>query len=376
MNAGAPVPQSGLLLALRDINIERNGMTVLDISEMDIASGEILAVIGPNGAGKSTLLMAISGLLPVSKGDLFWEGQPVDAYHSLAYRRRLALVLQAPLLTQDSVFANVATGLRFRGVARAEVARRVNHWLTQLGIAHLKDRPAVQLSGGEAQRVSLARALALEPRLLLLDEPFSALDSPTRLRLLEDLKLLLKHTQVTTVFVTHDLDEALFLGDRVAVLMAGQLRQIGRPEEVFTAPSDPEVAHFVGVETLLAGKVIAAKDGLLTVDVAGHILLAAGQAAPGRAVLLCLRPEDITLHLADHAVDPAACNCITGKVSRLSPQGPLLKVSVEGDVLLVAFVTRTAALEMALNEGVLVTATFKAQAAHVIARPDGFAKGL
>ena len=175
----------------------------------------------------------------------------------------MAVVFQEALLLDTSVAENVATGLKLRGVARAERERRVSTWLERFGIAHLARRSARSLSGGEAQRVSLARAFALDPEALLLDEPFSALDAPTRAAVTADLMAVVRSTQTTTVMVTHDLDEALALGDRVGVLIGGQLRQIGPPEEVFATPADAEVAGFVGVETIVSGVVVAQDEGRL-----------------------------------------------------------------------------------------------------------------
>lgn len=145
-----------------------------------------------------------------------------------------------------SVYDNAALGLRFRGTSRVEIRERVTHWLERLGVAHLTDRPARKLSGGEAQRVSLARAFVLQPNLLLLDEPFTALDSPTRMRLLEDLKSVLSETKMTTIFITHDLQEALKLATRMAVMLEGRIEQSGIPQEVFEQPANDRVAAFLG----------------------------------------------------------------------------------------------------------------------------------
>jgi molybdopterin-binding protein len=260
---------------------------------------------------------------------------------------------------------------------RLEVELRVGEWLERLGVAHLRERRSRQLSGGEAQRVSLASAFAIQPELLLLDEPFSALDAPTRLRLLDDFQALLAATRVTTLFITHDLDEALLLGDRVAVLLDGRLRQVGAPDEVFNAPSDEDVAAFVGVETVIPGKVVSAHEGVLVIY-AGEIRLeAVGEAAPGRFVLLCLRPEDVTLWPRDGAPVSSARNRLAGRVVHTAPQGPLVRVMVEcpsGEsrlneaIPLVALVTRASARELDLSEGTPVTASFKASAVHLILR--------
>ncbi|GAB4503985.1 MAG: hypothetical protein Fur0043_09780 [Anaerolineales bacterium] len=233
------------LVTISDLIVERERKIVLRVERLSIAPGETLAVVGPNGAGKSTLLLVLARLLKPSQGEILFQGQPISAQSDTAYRRRIGLVMQDPLLFDTSVFENVASGLRFRGLDRGEIQRRVRLWLGRLGVEDLSKRRASQLSGGEAQRVSLARALALEPQLLLLDEPFAALDPPTRSRLLDDLETLLQETATTTVFVTHDLDEAVQVAGRMAVMVGNRLRQIGNPEEVFAAPADTEVAQFL-----------------------------------------------------------------------------------------------------------------------------------
>jgi tungstate transport system ATP-binding protein len=356
------------LLAIRDLLVRREEQTVLEIDQLSVQKGEVLAVIGPNGAGKSTLLLTLSRLIRPARGEITFGDQPLEAQNDLEYRRRIGLVLQEPLLLNTSVFENVAAGLRFRHLPKEEITRRVDAWLARLGISHLRGRPTAKLSGGEAQRVSLARAFAIAPSLLLLDEPFSALDSPTRSRLLEDLHSLLKETGQTTIFVTHDLDEALLLGDQVAVLLAGRLRQCGRPEQVFAEPTDADVAAFVGVETIVSGQVIACRDGRVIVDANGLHLEAAGKMNPGRTVLFCLRPEDVTLWTKDGVPASSARNRLTGRILRLSQQGPLFRVVVDCGFPLMALVTRASAREMSLAEGMDVSASFKASAVHLIPR--------
>jgi ABC-type sugar transport system ATPase subunit len=234
------------LLQLSNLLVRREGRTVLDIESLSVEKGDVLAILGPNGAGKSTLFLVLASLLKADRGQIFFNGSPMDSFGALAYRRRIALVLQEPLLLDMSVYENVAIGLRFRGTSGTEVEERVEHWLGRLGISGLSDRPARKLSGGEAQRVSLARAFVLQPDLLLLDEPFSALDAPTRARLLRDLRSVLAETQITTVFITHDMQEALTLALRMAVLLEGRLEQSGIPQEVFERPVNDRVADFLG----------------------------------------------------------------------------------------------------------------------------------
>lgn len=233
------------LVEIRDLLVKRGEHPALQLEHLAIQNGEVLAVVGPNGAGKSTLLLMLARLLKPERGEIRFNGQQASAESDTVYRRRIALVMQDPLLFDASVFDNVASGLRFRGISKEEMRQKVPLWLERLGVGHLAKRRAGQLSGGEAQRVSLARALVLEPQLLLLDEPFSALDPPTRSRLLDDLGALLQETATTTIFVTHDLPEAAQLAGRMAVIISNRLRQVGDPEEVFASPADKEVAGFV-----------------------------------------------------------------------------------------------------------------------------------
>jgi tungstate transport system ATP-binding protein len=356
------------LLEIHNLSVRRGETVVLQADCLEVREGEVLAIIGPNGAGKSTLLLTLARLLKPSQGEITLRGQPMQSIRDLDYRRRLGLVLQDPLLLDTSVYENVAAGLKFRRMPRAEIERRCAYWLEQMGVPHLKNRSARQLSGGEAQRVSLARAFAIQPDLLLLDEPFSALDAPTRQSLRQDLRDVLTATALTSIFITHDLDEALLLGDRVAVLLAGRLRQVGPPAEVFASPADADVAAFVGVETIVSGQVVQCQDGQVIVEANGLRLEAVGDLPPGRPVLFCLRPEDITLWPAEEAPPSSARNRIPGRIVRLAPQGPLARLTLDCGFPLVALITRASANEMGLAEGQPVIASFKATAAHLIPR--------
>ncbi|MCC7367847.1 MAG: ABC transporter ATP-binding protein [Chloroflexi bacterium] len=232
-------------LDVRDLLIRRGGRDLLRIERLAVQRGEIVVLVGPNGAGKSTLLTALALIDRPAAGTISLNGVPVDWRHgALAARRRLAVVFQEPLLFDTTVAENVASGLKLRGIGRREREPRIRDWLERLGISHLAARQARTLSGGEAQRTSLARALVLEPELLLLDEPFAALDAPTREALADDLLPLLRESSTTTLLVTHDREEALDLGDRLAVIMHGELAQLDTPERVLAAPANEDVAAF------------------------------------------------------------------------------------------------------------------------------------
>src|SRR5215208_6408729 len=233
------------MIQIRDLLIQRNERDALHVDVLDIQRGETLTVVGPNGAGKSTLLLALARLLRPSRGEIIYDGRAVEQWDELEYRRKISFVFQSPLLMDLTVEQNVALGLKFRGIPKEESRERADIWMKQLGVDSLSKRRAGQLSGGEAQRVSLARAFVLEPELLLLDEPFSALDPPTRAKLIEDLSTLLKEDQRTAVFVTHNLDEAAKLSHRLAVIVGGMLRQVGPVWQIKAKPADEAVAAFL-----------------------------------------------------------------------------------------------------------------------------------
>jgi len=233
------------LIGVSNLVVQRNGENALRVDSLEIERGETLTVVGPNGAGKSTLLFSLARLLKPSQGEIRYHGKSLQQWNDLDYRRRISFVFQAPLLMDMTVEQNIALGLKFRGTPKDEIQARVEKWMKQLGVESLSKRRAGQLSGGEAQRVSLARAFVLDPELLLLDEPFSALDPPTRAKLIEDLASLLKNDGRTAVFVTHNLAEASKLSHRIAVLIGGMLRQVGTARQIKSNPADEAVRAFL-----------------------------------------------------------------------------------------------------------------------------------
>jgi len=233
------------LISIHDLLIQRNGRDVLTVNSFQIQRGETLAIVGPNGAGKSTLLLALARLIKPARGQIKFNGHSISQMDDLEYRRKISFVFQDPPLMDMTVEKNIALGLKFRGTDKKEMYSRVGRWSKAMGVDSLLGRRASQLSGGEAQRVSLARAFVLDPELLLMDEPFSAVDPPTRVQLLGDLSNLLSQDHRTTIFVTHNLKEAAQVGDRVAVIIQGELKQVGTPKLIKENPADKSVMEFL-----------------------------------------------------------------------------------------------------------------------------------
>jgi thiamine transport system ATP-binding protein len=239
------------MLSLRDVSVSYDGVPAVQDVSLDLADGQVLAVLGPSGSGKSTVLRAIAGLEPLARGSVTWDG--VDLAGTPTHKRGFALMFQdGQLFGHLSVARNVGYALRLRRARNTDA--RVRELLELVGLAGYADRLPATLSGGERQRVALARSLAVEPRMLLLDEPLSALDAELRERLGADLRRILEEAGTTALMVTHDHEEAFAVADRIAVLRAGRLVQEGDISEVWRAPVDPATALFLGYAQVLVGE--------------------------------------------------------------------------------------------------------------------------
>jgi tungstate transport system ATP-binding protein len=364
------IADSPYTLEAKDLLVTLGGQKVLDIPLLQVHCNEVLMVIGPNGSGKTTLLLCLASLLKPASGTIAYKGTSVTDYRNvLELRRRLAVVFQESLLLNSSVWDNVTLGLRLRGVKGDETQIRAQKWLERFGIAHLAKRQARMLSGGEGKRVSLARAFVLQPEVLFLDEPFNALDTPTRQSLLEDFESVLRETKITTVMVTHDRNEALVLGDRVAVLMNGSISQIGAPDEVFGSPVDEEVANFVEAGNILHGTITSQNNGLALINIRGHKLQAVSDLATGKKITVYLHYEDITINIPSaEPVSTSARNQFSGNIARIFPLGSQLKVILNCGFELAAVITRRSWEDLGLEVGQEVIASFKASSVHLIPR--------
>ena len=357
------------LLEARDLKVDRGGVPVLDVRAFRLETGEFLSLIGPNGSGKSTLLLALMGLLPRAAGEVCWRGQPVvPGRGALALRRRLAMVLQEPLLLQGTVYQNVAAGLRIRGLPRTEERRRVAAYLERFGLTALAERSALKLSGGESRRVSLARALAVEPEAILLDEPFASLDPPTRQAITDDLEKTIRDTGTAAILVTHDQAEALRLSQRIVVMQRGAIVQVGTPAEVMNEPVDEFVASCMGMETIVEATVVRGTADEIVMAVGGREISAVGAGAPGDRVYCCIRPEHVTIELTSQAGSSSARNVFPARIAGIASVGHYLEVKLDCGFPLVATVTGESLATLGLTRGRDVFASFKATAVHVIRR--------
>lgn len=341
--------------------VVRRGALEVDV-DLTVAEGEVLAVLGPNGAGKSTLLRVLAGLLPpdggaVTVGGEAWDGEGV---HLPPHRRSVGMVFQDHLLFPHlSVADNVAFGPRARGAGRAAARGAAVGWLDRVGLAGLADRRPGELSGGQAQRAALARALVGDPRVLLLDEPLSALDARTRLTVRAELGRHLAGYPGCAVLVTHDPVDAMALAGRVMVLEEGRVVQTGTPVEVSRRPRTDYVARLVGL-ALLPGTGAGT-----SVRLAGGGTVEVAEEVTG-PVFAAVRPESVALYPTRPEGSPR--NVWPARVAGATPHGATVRCELEGEVPLIADVTAAAFAQLRLEPGSPVWATVKASEVTVYAR--------
>ncbi|MFO0761864.1 MAG: sulfate/molybdate ABC transporter ATP-binding protein [Byssovorax sp.] len=338
---------------VRDLEKSFGPTRVVDKVSFEVKSGELVALLGPSGGGKSTVLRIIAGLEEPDAGEVILAGKP--STRARAQDRAVGFVFQHyALFRHMTVRKNIAFGLEIRGRPKAEIEATVNELLELTQLGSLGNRYPAELSGGQRQRVALARALAPRPSLLLLDEPFGALDAKVRVELREWIRRLHEERSITSVFVTHDQEEAMDLADRVIVLNKGKVEQIGTPEEIYDRPATAFVASFVGSINVLDGEV---KDGRAALGTLG--VSAPPGAGEGRSVRAFVRPHDVELERhpePEKPLDPAqdgSSAVATAKVERMARVGFLVKIELrlnDGQPLSVEL-TKDRVAELGLCEG-------------------------
>jgi len=322
---------------------------------LEVEEGEYFIVLGPTGSGKTLLLELIAGFHYPDKGRIFLKG--VDITYLPPKDRGMGLVYQDYMLFPNmNVRDNIAYGIRAKGLEEEIVIEKVEKLANLLGISYLLDRYPSKLSGGEQQRVAIARALAIEPDVLLLDEPLSALDPNLRSEVRKELRKIHKEVGATTIHVTHSRVDAMMLGDKIAVMNEGKIIQVGDAQEIFRRPKSKFVAEFVGVENIFSGKA-ERKDGITLFHSEGITIQSSSNVIGD--VHASIRPEDIILSL--HKVESSARNCLKGRVAEITDMGTIMRVMVDCGIPFAVNITRESCIEMGISIGKDVYLIFKAQ---------------
>jgi molybdate transport system ATP-binding protein len=388
----APGPEGPAL----QVDVEQrfdSGFSIWASLDVVLRPGSMLVLFGPSGAGKTTILRQIAGLERPDAGTIRFGGEVWCDVAGQQWRppqeRRVGVVFQEPTLfphltvrdnirygipirsrsDRDPIAIRSATG-RDQVAIRSQTGRdQVEEIARVLGIEDLENRYPRALSGGEGQRVALARALTPGPRLILLDEPFAALDAPTRLRLRREVRALLHATGTPAVLVTHDRTEALAMGDAVAVVIGGRVRQVGTMSDVFSRPADVAVAASLGIEAVLPARVVASSGGVLEVRVENVVLHVAERdpIAPGSDVYACIRAEDVTLETRSPGL-ASTRNHLAARVVGIASEGPIDRIALDCGFPLDALITRRSREELNLAPGAQVTAAIKATSVHLVPR--------
>ncbi len=345
---------------LENITKTWRGFALKDIN-MHIEDGEYFIILGPTGAGKTLLLETIMGFNKPEKGRIILNGRDVTAY--LPEKRGIGYVPQnLVLFPHMTVSQNIEFGLRMRGVNKVERKKRVNQMLDLLKLKALENRKPATLSGGEKQKVALARVLAIDPKLILLDEPLTSVDVEGGRELRRELKRINKDCGKTIIHVTHELVEAFSLGDKLALMRAGEIVQIGRAKEIFSKPRNEFAAKFLGYENVLKAKLVNSDDGFSNFVVEGVKVRAAGK-VDGSERMIAIRPEDIIVQL--FPMNKAA-NTFQGTVIDCLDMGSIVMLTLDVGILLKVIVTKSFLVEESLEFGKKVWLRFKESAVKIL----------
>ena len=347
------------MIQVKNLCVDLGDFLLQDIN-LTVDEGEYFIILGPTGAGKTVLLESMAGLYPIKSGQIWLKGKEVTRLEP--EKRNISIVYQDHVLFPHlSVAENITFGLKLHQQSHRELTETLNWLSLLLGIAHLLERKPDTLSGGERQKVALARALSIKPKLLLLDEPLSALDPETREGVQRELRQLHNHLKVTTIHVTHDFEEAIALGDHIAVLGEGCIKQVGTPEQIFRQPNSEFVARFAMARNIFAGEVVDKDDGNTAFRTGGaELVVVTDLRGKWHA---SIRPEDILI--SPEPLHSSARNSFGSTITHIVNKGSTLYLTVNLPPDFICLVTRRSFEEMGLAEGQRVYITFKASAVHI-----------
>ena len=349
------------MIRVKDISNNWGEFELKNVS-LEVKQGEYFVILGPTGSGKTLLLELIVGLYIPNKGKIFIEGK--DITYEVPEKRNLGFLYQDySLFPHFSVRKNIEYGMKLRNMSKTEIDNKLKELSKMFKIQNLMHRDVTTLSGGEQQRVALARALATNPKVLLLDEPFSALDENTKANLISEMKELHRKEGITFIHVTHSQEEAMILADRIGIIMNGTIVQVGTPEEIFYKPKTKEIARFVKIENIWEGKVIEKRNEEIVIEIKGKKIVAiSNHFKVGDEVRLIIRPEDVVIGEGN----TSARNVFKGVVSDVIKHGFYNIVRVDCGFQVEAAVTKQSIENLNIKEGKNIDIFFKATSIQVI----------
>jgi iron(III) transport system ATP-binding protein len=315
-------------ISIRGVTKRFGELVAVNNVGVEIEKGEFFTLLGPSGCGKTTLLRCVAGFVDIEQGQIFFGDQRIDPIPT--HRRGVGMVFQNyAIFPHLTVEGNIRYGLKARKASPEEQTRRVERVLASVHLEGLNERLPNQLSGGQLQRVAIARVLAIEPEVLLMDEPLSNLDAKLRVEMRGEIRSLQQNLAITTIYVTHDQEEALSISDRIAVMDHGVIRQVARPWEIYTQPKDAFVAGFVGATNLLPVRVVEKRDHIYLCDCAGVKLglPLREPLEPGARIQMALRPEHVQIRYEEEPIPPSSWE-LQGEVNRVEYLGSLIKYEI------------------------------------------------
>ncbi len=328
---------------------------------LSVKEGEILVILGDNGAGKTKLLETIAGFEKLESGKIFVYGKEIS--HSSPFERGIGFISETlSLFPHMNVRNNILYGTKYKKIKN--VREKFMELVEMFGLESLLDRFPKMLSTGEKQKVAFARALIIDPEIILLDEPTSAISIRERERIDMEIRSILKKFKKSSIFVTHDENEAFIIGDKMAIMDNGKILQTGSAEEIFYQPSSEKVAAFLGETNTFTGLVVKRFNGTLVIDISGIKIMAVGNFEMGTEVKIFIRPENVLL--MNEPYETSARNRFHGRILKIVPRGLFMKVSIDIGIVVVAFLTRSTIKEMNLKSDMDIYIEFKATSVHVV----------